>query len=214
LTLLDRARLRHAPTDGLNDPASVHKLASQLDTPDAILLGEIKEEIPAEPASDGSRRHKIQAVSPTILLEARLYDARTGQLLGTPRGQGGGSQDRAGDRSSPLQRAVRDATEALAAAIDAEYPELLDSRTFVTVAASELGRLTVIFPAAPTVQLGNRLRVSFPTWFTRDPATGALKPVSAETLGTMTVTNIERSEVSGSYQGTLPETGQTIRLSR
>jgi hypothetical protein len=228
-TLLDRGKLHDLPTTdlpttdlpttdlpttGLDDPATIVKLANLLDKPDAILLGEIREEQPSPSEDPGPRRRKIQVTFPTITLEARLYDARTGHLLGTPKGMGGGQQDRPDDHSSPLLRAVRDAVESLAAAIDPEYPSLLDPRTFVTMTASEQGRLTVTFPAAPTVQLGNRLQVSHPTWFTRDPAAGNLIAVSPEPLGTLTITNLEKSEASGPYQGTPPAPGQTIRLSR
>lgn len=213
-TLLDRGRLHDIPVSNLNDPASVMQMAKGLDAPDAILLGEIHEEQPSPSEDSGPRRRKIQVTYPTITLEGRLYDAHTGQLLGAPKGSGGGQQDRPDDRSSPVLRAIRDAVESFAAAIDAEYPPLLDSRTFVTVTGVEAGRLTVSFPGTPTVQLGNRLQVSHPTWFTRDPATGHLIAVSPETLGMLTITNLERSEAAGTYQGTPPVVGQTVRLSR
>ena len=210
-TLLDRAKLHDLSTATLNDPASILQLAQSLDAPDAILLGEIHEEQLSTSEAPGPRRRKIQVTFPTITLETCLYDAHTGQLLGTPKGTGGGQQDRPDDRSSPLLRALRDAVESLAAAIDPEYPPLLDSRTFVTVTAAESGRLTVTFP---TAQLGNRLQVAYPTWFTRDPATNHLTTVSPDPLGTLTITTLEHSEASGTYQGILPTPGQTIRLTR
>ncbi len=216
-TLLDRDKLRDRPVDGLADPATIVKLAGSLDHPDAILLGgihEIQQVQPSASEAPGPRRRKLHVAYPTITLEARLYDAHTGRLLGAPKGIGGGEQDRPDDHTAPLLRAIRDAVESLAAAIDPEYPSLLDPRTFVTVAAVEPGRLTVTFPANPTVQLGNRLQVSNPTWFTRDPATGNLIAVSPEPLGTLTITNLEKSEASGIFQGIPPTPGQTIHLSR
>jgi hypothetical protein len=212
--LLDRGKLPAPPAMDLADPAAIVQLAKTLDHPDAILLGEIKEEIADQAPSDGPRRHKIQAAFPTILLEGRLYDAHTGHLLGTPKGSGGGSQDRMDDRTSPLLRAVRDAVEALAAAIDPEYPSLLDPRTFATVVSVESNHMTVAFPGTPTVQIGNHLQISHPNWFTRDPATGNVTVVPTESLGTLMVMALEKSEASGTYQGTAPAPGATIRLSR
>lgn len=213
-TLLDRVKLHDVPATGLGDPASIVNLAGVLDHPDAILVGEIHEQQPSPGEDPGPRRRKLQVTFPTITLECRLYDAHTGRLLGAPRGMGGGQQDRPDDHSSPLLRAVRDAVESLAAAIDLEYPSLLDPRTFVTVTAAELGRLTVAFPATPSVGLGSRLQVSYPTWFTRDPAIGNVISVTAEPLGTLIVTNLDKSQASGTYQGTSPTPGQTVRLSR
>ena len=109
---------------------------------------------------------------------------------------------------------MRDAVESLAASIDPEYPSLLDPRTFATVVSVEPNRMTVAFPGRPSVQAGNHLQVEHPNWFTRDPATGNITAVSTEPLGTFTVTTLERSEASGTYQGTAPAPGQTIRLSR
>ncbi len=213
-SLLDRSKFPSPFPTELSDPKAILELAQTLDHPDAILVGEIKEEIPDHGQSDGSRRHRIQAVFPTIVLEGRLYDAHTGKLLGTPKGMGGGSQDRADDRTSPILRAVRDAVESLAASIDPEYPSLLDPRTFATVVSVEPNRMTVAFPGRPSVQAGNHLQIGHPNWFTRDPATGNITAVSTEPLGTFIVTTLERSEASGTYQGTAPAPGQTIRLSR
>jgi curli biogenesis system outer membrane secretion channel CsgG len=215
-TILDRETVaKLLQKDSLTDPAQLAKLAAS--GIDAILTGDLIEDVttPPDPTATPHRRKLRSSAYPDITLNGRLLDTRTAQIIGPVHASASESDpDRPTDHTPPLLRAVSEAVVSLASALDPDYPSVLDPRTFVTVTSSQPGLLTVAFPSPPSLPPGAQLKLAPISWFTRDPTSEAIQRTDPDTLGTLTITRLDHTEVTGTYSGTLPTAGQTVRLTQ